>query len=136
MIGKSLKYRKYFDWTRIAEIENYQEAISSPDLWVLHHRMEIQPDGVILSIQWMIDHDIYFNQDPCMLIFMRSIDHKKLHSLNKTEEMKAKEKWTPERLAKLRETLSKPEVKAKIYTPARNEKIRQWHIGKPFPGSK
>lgn len=136
MIGKNLKYKRYFDWSRISEIENYEAALNSPELWVCHHRMEIQPDGTLLSKQWMIDHDIYFNADPCMLIFMRDSEHKHLHNMYRTEEAIENSKWTEDRKAKLRATLAKPEVKARMYTTERNEKIRQFHLGKPFPGRK
>jgi len=136
MIGKNLKYKKYFDWNRISEIENYEIAINSPELWVCHHRMEMQPDGTLLSKQWMIDHDIYFNLDPCMLIFMKDSEHKHLHNTYRTEEAIENNKWTEERKAKLRETFAKQEIKSKIYTKERNEKIRQARLGKRFPRSK
>jgi len=76
-----LKYHmaRYVKGRHIEDIEGYSEAISSPLKYVLHHRMEIQPDGVRLSKQWMIDHDIYYDLDPCMLIFMEDSEHRKLH---------------------------------------------------------
>lgn len=64
----------------IAEIENYDEAVADKTCtWHCHHRMEIQPDGTRLSRAWMIEHDIYYNLDPCMLIFLTSKEHRKLH---------------------------------------------------------
>ena len=67
----------------ISEIENYDKAIVDSEKWECHHRMEIQPDGVRLTKQWMIDHDIYYNVDPCMLIFLPIAEHKSLHHKNK-----------------------------------------------------
>lgn len=67
----------------ISEIENYDKAIADSTKWECHHRMEIQPDGTTLTKQWMIDHDIYFNVDPCMLIFLPVAEHRKLHHKNK-----------------------------------------------------
>lgn len=64
----------------IEDIEGFSTAITSPEKYVLHHRMEIQPDGVVLSKKWMIDHGIYYNVDPCMLIFMSDKEHRRLHS--------------------------------------------------------
>lgn len=80
-----LKYHmsKYCESGRLQEIEGYAEAISSPEKYVLHHRMEIQPDGTKLSKQWMIDHDIYYGLHPCMLVFMKDSEHRKLHAPRK-----------------------------------------------------
>lgn len=64
-------------------IENYHAAIDDINMWDCHHRMEIQPDGTTLSQKWMIAHDIYFNLDPCMLIFLKREDHMHLHAKNK-----------------------------------------------------
>lgn len=76
-----LKYKmcKYCEEGRLPEVEGYSEAIASPEKYVLHHRMEIQPDGTRLSKQWMINHGIYFNLHPCMLVFMPADEHNALH---------------------------------------------------------
>ena len=75
-IGKRLE--KYCD--KYEEIENFSEAISSPEKYQLHHRMEIQPDGTRLSRAWMKEHGIYYHLDPCMLIFLSTTEHRKLHT--------------------------------------------------------
>lgn len=50
-----------FNWNSIKKvttladlplIEGYAEAVASPEKYVLHHRAEIQPDGVHCSRQW------------------------------------------------------------------------------------
>lgn len=78
MIAKYKSHLKRF-CRNYTEVENYQEAVSSPDRWDLHHRMEIQPDGVKLSRQWMIEHDIYYHLDPFMLIFLPHSVHQRMH---------------------------------------------------------
>ena len=65
---------------RIEDIECYALAVASPEKYACHHRMEIQPDGTKLSKKWMIEHGIYYNLDPCMLILMSEKEHKALHS--------------------------------------------------------
>lgn len=85
MIARVEKLKKYC--SNYMDIENYQEAVSSPDRWDLHHRMEIQPDGIKLSRQWMIEHDIYYNVDPCMLIFLAHDEHAKIHNSGKDNNM-------------------------------------------------
>lgn len=70
---------------RIEEIEGFSIAITSPEKYVLHHRMEIQPDGVVLSKEWMIAHGIYYNLDPYMLIFMSDKEHRRLHSMYRSK---------------------------------------------------
>lgn len=65
----------------ITEIENYDKAISdNTQTWHCHHRMEIQPDGTRLSRKRMIEHDIYYNVDPCMLIFLTESEHRRIHT--------------------------------------------------------
>ena len=73
---------KKFCKGNISEIENYDLAIADSDkCWHCHHKMEIQPDGVRLNRKWMIDHGIYFDQDPCMLVFLTESEHRSLHML-------------------------------------------------------
>lgn len=67
----------------ITQIENYNDAIADSKMWHCHHRMEVQPDDTILDAQWMIDHDIYFDLDPCMLVFLTKHDHMSLHANNR-----------------------------------------------------
>lgn len=75
---------------RIEDIEGYTLASTSPEKYVCHHRMEIQPDGTTLSKKWMIDHGIYYHLDPCMLIFIKDSEHRSLHSTGR------KMKWSLE----------------------------------------
>ena len=72
--------KKFCKLKNIPLIEGYAEAVSSPEKYVIHHRNEIQPDGVVCSRKWLIDHHIYFGREPHELIFMKDSDHRKLHS--------------------------------------------------------
>lgn len=63
----------------LCKIEGYEEAISSPKPYVLHHRAEVQPDGTVCSKKWLTDHHIYYNRDPHELVFMESSEHRRLH---------------------------------------------------------
>ena len=65
---------------QIPLIEGYSEALHSPEKYVIHHRNEIQPDGVVCSKNWLIQHDLYWKRDAHELIFMKETDHRKLHS--------------------------------------------------------
>lgn len=75
----------------LALIENYDKAIADDSqTWHCHHRMEIQPDGTRLSKKWMVEHNIYYDLDPCMLIFLTDSEHKKIHTTGRkiTEKMR------------------------------------------------
>lgn len=60
-------------------IEGYEEAVASSEKYVLHHRAEIQPDGVHCSRQWLKEHHIYWNRPYWELIFMKDSEHRKMH---------------------------------------------------------
>ena len=65
-------------------IENYSEAYADPnETWVCHHRDEIRflPSGMISirSKAEMIENGRYYSCPANELIFMRKIDHIKLH---------------------------------------------------------
>jgi len=65
---------------RPEEIENYHEAISDPnETWICHHRIEICPDGVSLSQEWLKENGLYYHQPPEALIFLKMKDHMELH---------------------------------------------------------
>lgn len=59
-------------------IENYQEAISSPEMWDCHHRNEIDMN---LSRQELIDSGLYWHRPPEELIFMPRKEHLRLHKI-------------------------------------------------------
>lgn len=61
-------------------VEGYAEAVSSPLKYVLHHRAEIQPDGLNVSKKWLKEHHIYYGREPFELIFLEDSAHRKMHS--------------------------------------------------------
>ena len=64
LVAAHIRLIKRYCSGRLEDIEGWADAVSSPEPYECHHRMEIQPDGTLLSKQWMIDHGIYFNVDP------------------------------------------------------------------------
>lgn len=58
-------------------IENYQEAINSPEVYDCHHKNEIDMN---LSRKELIDRGLYYNRPPEELIFMTRGDHIGLHN--------------------------------------------------------
>lgn len=160
MISKNAKYKRYCD--DIAKIEGYEEAVSSPEKYVIHHRREVQNGVQIWTRHELINIGHYFNVDASDLIFMKQKDHTSLHKnaydpkrkcLCKvmTDEQKDKlskahqgrapwnkgktgvQCWSEKSKEKLRKTLAKPEVKAKMYTEERNRKIANSRLGNKYP---
>ena len=64
------------------KIEHYEEA-SAEDFkgWCIHHRLEIQPDGTIVSRQELKSKVLYYNRPAEELVFMRFREHATLHKL-------------------------------------------------------
>ena len=66
-------------------VENYAAAKSENFKgWCIHHRLEIQPDGTILSAKELIDHGLYFGRPASELVFMRNGEHHRLHWIGNT----------------------------------------------------
>lgn len=64
----------------IPNIEGYGLAVSSPLKFVIHHRNEVQPDGVICSKKWLQEHHLYYGRPAHELIFMEDSAHRSLHT--------------------------------------------------------
>lgn len=62
-------------------IENYVEAVSSPELWVVHHRIE---DLMVGNIDDFIRVGAYYDRPARELIFMKSSDHNSHHHKGQT----------------------------------------------------
>lgn len=71
--------RRYCHEGDIPLIEGYAEAVASDELYVIHHRNEIQPDGVRCTIKWLKEHHLYWGRPYWELIFMKDTEHRKLH---------------------------------------------------------
>lgn len=70
-----------------SQIENYQEAVSSPERWQCHHRNEIDMN---LSVAELKEKGLYYNRPPEELIFLNLTDHKRLHGLHMRKETRRK----------------------------------------------
>ena len=64
----------------ISLIENYYEAINSNEMWVCHHRLEIQGDEKY-SIRQLIEMRLYYERPANELIFLSKQQHASLHIL-------------------------------------------------------
>lgn len=66
------------------KIENYEKAISSPEIYDLHHRLEFAPfSGKQISAKRLKELGLYYNQEPEAFIFLSHSEHTTLHQLGK-----------------------------------------------------
>lgn len=73
-------------------IENYELAKADNFKgWCIHHKLEHPSDDIWVSIQELIDKNLYYNRPASELIFMRLSDHTALHNNEYTKELKAGE---------------------------------------------
>lgn len=150
MIPKNIK-RYCKDYTKI---ENYEQALASDELWVAHHRREVQQGIQIWTKSELIAIRQYYNREPEELIFMPQTEHRQLHKntfdpkrkcLVKSISDDQKEKlskarkgkkpwnkgkigvqpWTETSKEKLKMTLARSEVKSRMYTEERAKKISE-----------
>lgn len=107
MIGKK-RLRRYCK--EFQEIENYQEALRSSELYHLHHRKEIETleDGTVVlrPMRELKELGLYYHRPPEELIFLKHSEHNSLPKFS--EESKAKmsaarrgKKHSPEHIAKI-----------------------------------
>lgn len=73
-----IKTVKQFCCEDISLIENYEEALNSPDVWDCHHRLEIQGDKRF-SRRELIEMKQYYERPASELIFLTHSDHTRLH---------------------------------------------------------
>ena len=72
MINLTTVKRFCKDYTKI---ENYEEAVKdTTQTWHCHHIL-----GEILTSEQLKDHDFYYDVPPCMLKFVTSTEHRRLH---------------------------------------------------------
>jgi hypothetical protein len=137
----SEKQANLFCRENISLIENYQEAVADKEtMWHCHHRDEIKvlPSGMVAlrSKKELIENGRYYSCPANELIFMRSKEHRALHSHHQkcTDETKEKlrnfnlGKTSPRKGVKLSE-----ETKAKLraanlgkkHTPEEIHKMRE-----------
>lgn len=81
----SVKQAKLYCCEDISLIENYDEAVSSPLKYDLHHKL-----GLWFDTQWLIDNGFYYQQRAEMLVFLTHRDHVYLHNKTPNEETRLK----------------------------------------------
>lgn len=69
--------------TDYKNIENYDEAIKSPLIYDLHHRLEISEMQSRSDLKFL---HLYYNRPPEELIFLEHGEHVRLHNANRSEE--------------------------------------------------
>ena len=76
-------------------IENYNEAVNDTEnVWACHHRLELTLDGEFANTKAdLIRYGMYYHRPYFELIFLKIIDHKKLHATHKALSNKAKERF-------------------------------------------
>lgn len=81
MITREKRLRKYC--INFQEIENYEEAVQSPELYDLHHRKEIDTleDGTVVlrSKKKLKELNLYMHRPPEDLIFLKHSEHSTMH---------------------------------------------------------
>ena len=85
MTNSKLNHWKKYCCEPLELVENYQQALAENFKgWCMHHRREIQPDGTRMSVQELIDQNLYFHRPASELVFMRREEHSFLHSTGNT----------------------------------------------------
>lgn len=134
----------------LSKIENYEQAINDKEnKWVIHHRLEFTLDGEFAHTkQDLIRMGMYWKRPYFELIFMKDIDHRKLHgkivnnyrteeTINKIRQKSIGHSFTEETLKKISETVKQRWKEGvynlKCHTPEHNKAISEARKGKPHP---
>ena len=89
MVTRVKRLKRYC--SKYWEIENYDKAVNDKTtIWVCHHRAEIETNGVVHSMNYLIENNLYYHQNPEDLIFLTQSEHITLHNLNPTDETRNK----------------------------------------------
>ena len=103
-------------------IENYNEAVSSPEKWVCHHRGEILPCGRYTPAD-LKKFGLYYHRPASELVFLTRNEHTRIHKLgNKNCLGKHRTEATKEKLRQAH--------LGKRLSDAAKEKLRQLNLGK------
>ena len=86
MINKNIKILEKY-CKNYKNIENYEEALTSPLRYDLHHRREISENK---SRKQLIAENLYYGRPPEELIFLEHGEHIRLHNANSSEETRQK----------------------------------------------
>lgn len=108
----------------ISKIENYEEAVNSPEPWVCHHRMELIETGAVIdnTQQDLIGWGIYYDRPADELILLTKADHNILHH---------KGKKRPPRSGEYKRKISKARKGLK-FSEEWKRKISEAKKGKPY----
>ena len=72
----------------ISLIENYDKAVNDKEqTWHCHHRLETELN---VSVQYLIDNDLYCNRPASELIFLTKNEHASLHNTGEKNHMYGK----------------------------------------------
>lgn len=101
-------------------IENYDEAINSEEMYICHHRKEIDKDGRnAFSADELIDLGEYFHRPPEELIFLTKSEHKALHQAANNKDRNVSEEHKRE-VAKARQKRYREKHKEELNQKAKD----------------
>ena len=80
------KQTSYVKDGQIDLIENYELAAKDNfERWEIHHRIELHPDNTVrFTRQSLINLDLYYDRPPSELIWLSSLEHRRMHSKGRT----------------------------------------------------
>lgn len=122
MIRKSEKsLRRYCK--RYTEIENYDQAIESPESYVIHHKKGIELN---LSKDELKKAGLYWHRDPSELIFLTKKEHRQIHTIGERNPSYGKgtfsgHKHSEETIQKMKSHKKSEETKRKM-----SESRKKW----------
>lgn len=77
------------------KIENYEDAISSNERYDCHHRLEIMPwSGKQVSVEYLKEQELYYNQPAEALVFLTCKEHTSLHMKGQSKSEQQKQKMS------------------------------------------
>ena len=109
----------------ISLIENYEKAMKdTKQIWVCHHIL-----GEILSTEQLKAHEFYYNVPACMLKFVTSSEHRRIHNKGKHHSEETRKKTSDAMKGK-----TSPR-KGVILSEETKKKISAAHKGRKTKGS-
>ena len=122
----------------IDKIEHYEEALAEDFKgWCIHHRLEIQPDGTRVSMQQLIDKNLYFHRPASELVFMKVCEHATLHHKDKVISEETRQKIAESHKGKHLPAEHRKKIaealKGKPHSAEACKKMSESHKGKHLP---
>ena len=117
-------------------VENYMAAKADDfEGWCMHHKLEIQPDGTIVSMQELKDKGLYYSRPANELIFMRNGEHMTLHNNNRSYDTRKKLSEASKNRVFSKDTCEKISnaLKDRILPEITRQKMSESHKGKHLP---